>query len=111
MGEWWERRTGVDRRATAAGQVESSSYDRFHGEAFQNARERVLARQGGRCFNCGLSDDAHADRDDLFGDGLHVHHIEPASSFDSPRDAHRDSNLVALCADCHRQAERGDIEL
>lgn len=110
-GEWWERRSGTDRRTTAAGRVESREYDRNHGEAFDDAREKAKARDGGRCAVCGLTDAAHAQRDDLFGDGLHVHHIEPVSTFDNPRDAHRLSNLVTLCADCHRKAERGDVDL
>jgi hypothetical protein len=37
----------------------------------------------------------------------HVHHIEPARSFDSPSEANEMDNLILLCAACHAKVENG----
>lgn len=88
--------------------------DRFtghYGEDWENARAAVLERDNHRCQNCGLTDDEHRERNDLFGGGLHVHHRKAAQDFDDREAAHDIANLIALCAPCHRAVERGEIDV
>jgi len=87
---------------------EKDRYTAYYGTDWQDARARVLERDDHQCRGCGLTDDEHRRQDGLFGDGLHIHHVQPARDFDSYDEANELSNLVALCADCHRQAENGD---
>lgn len=48
-----------------------------------------------------MTDNEHRERDDLFGKGLHVHHIVDVTEFDNWDDAHTLDNLETLCALCH----------
>lgn len=82
-------------------------YTSYYGVSWEDVRQRVLERDDFQCQGCGLTHEEHQRRDDLFppGKGLHVHHKEPAKNFDSHDDANELDNLVALCADCHRDAE------
>lgn len=82
-------------------------YTAYYGVSWDAVRQRVLDRDDHQCQGCGLTNDEHRERDDLFpaDGGLHVHHKVPAKDFDSHDDANRLDNLVALCSDCHRDAE------
>ena len=90
---------------------DSPTYATRHGPAFEDIRDDVLERDDRECRGCGISDAEHRQRDDLFGGGLHVHHIRPVTDFDDPDDAHRLSNLTVLCADCHRAVECGQTSI
>ena len=87
-------------------------WDRY-GDEWQSIREDVLERDNYCCQDCGLTHSEHQRRDDLFppNKGLHVHHIRPFRLFDSPEEANQLDNLIALCADCHRDAEPTKEEL
>ncbi|QLH80965.1 HNH endonuclease [Halosimplex pelagicum] len=68
----------------------------YTGEKWAVARSAALARDNGRCQDCGSEDD------------LHVHHIKPVREFDVPADAHYVENLVVLCKYCHKTWEGRD---
>jgi 5-methylcytosine-specific restriction endonuclease McrA len=56
--------------------------------SYERLRQQVLHRDGWRCQSCGTMNK------------LQVHHLE----FRSRRGNDDESNLIALCVDCHRQA-------
>lgn len=65
----------------------------YEGEKWEEARKAALSRDRGVCQDCGSTAD------------LHVHHIEPVSSFNNSIDAHYLDNLVTLCKHCHPKWE------
>jgi len=83
------------------------AYTSYYGTSWEDVRQRVLDRDDRRCQGCGITNAEHRERGDLFppDGGLHVHHKDKAKNFDSHDDANSLDNLVALCADCHRDAE------
>jgi len=60
------------------------------------------------CQNCGMGNDEH---ENVYGFGLHVHHIEPYMSFDDPNRANQKENLVPLCVQCHREVETEELSV
>lgn len=89
---------------------ESEHYEHWHSEesGWGEARKQAKQRDGGRCVICGKTERGQRESQD-WGAGLHVHHIKPAAAHDTPEEAHTLGNLATLCAQCHRQAELGDI--
>ncbi len=81
-----------------------------HGPHFQRQRELALDRDGWTCQmpGCTITNDEHYERDDLFGGGLHVHHIRESVHFDSAEAADTLDNLISLCAEHHGQVQRGE---
>jgi len=79
------------------------TYDTRHGRQFKQAREEALERADYRCERCGITDDEHRERDDLFppNGGLHIHHKVDTTEFDDVSKAHELDNLEVLCAECH----------
>ncbi len=67
-----------------------------YGPGWEAIRQRVRARDGYQCQNCGLPEDGRAHD---------VHHIIPFRAFDSYVHANQPVNLVTLCPGCHRRAE------
>jgi DEAD/DEAH box helicase domain-containing protein len=67
-----------------------------YGPNWSEQRDRAKARDGYRCQHCGLPEDIHPH---------HVHHKTPFRAFASYHEANQLSNLVTLCARCHRRAE------
>ncbi|MGM7319831.1 HNH endonuclease, partial [Idiomarina sp. ST10R2A5] len=61
-----------------------------------------LERDGYCCQSCGLSQEDHIEKT---GQGLHIHHIIPASEFDDAKSRNDESNLVAMCSSCHSNWE------
>lgn len=59
---------------------------RLSEEEYAKLRHEVLKRDGWKCQMCGSSKD------------LQIHHIDPRSRMGSDLE----SNLISLCADCHR---------
>jgi 5-methylcytosine-specific restriction endonuclease McrA len=87
----------VDGRTKERGE----KYDSRHGRKFEEKRLEVLERDGHECRYCGMTNEEHIKRDDMFGVGLHVHHIIPTSEGGD----HSLDNLVTVCAACHRREE------
>lgn len=83
----------------------------WRGAKFNRVREAVLEDQSHQCADCGITDEEHRERDDLWpeGGGLHVHHRTEIWEFDNPQDAHTEDNCVALCANCHDDRHPWDI--
>jgi DEAD/DEAH box helicase domain-containing protein len=67
-----------------------------YGPLWAAIRNKVRARDGFRCQNCGTLE---TDRQH------HVHHKIPFRAFSSTEQANQMSNLVTLCPNCHRLAE------
>jgi 5-methylcytosine-specific restriction endonuclease McrA len=71
---------------------------------WRRQRRAALARDGGACRVCGKAPTKPR--------YLHVHHIRPAYLFDGDWESANDlSNLVTLCATCHKGVESGRIPL
>jgi hypothetical protein len=58
----------------------------------------VRVRDGNRCRNCLMTNEAHAKQ---FGRGLHVHRLIPGGDY-------VESNCVTLCKSCHWELHRGE---
>lgn len=67
-----------------------------YGPLWAANRNKVRARDGFRCQNCGILE---TDRQH------HVHHKIPFRAFSSTEQANQMSNLVTLCPNCHRLVE------
>ena len=106
---YWLRYHDIEIRSRTSTEYETgNTFDMRHGSDFKAIRSDVLERSEYRCEECGLADDEHRQRDDLFppNGGLHIHHKIPTTEFDDPADAHVLSNLVSLCAECHEEKNR-----
>lgn len=68
-----------------------------YGENWQDRRQETLEDDCYTCQSCG--DDSEQ------VSILHVHHVIPYEAFEEDALAHRDENLVTLCASCHRKWE------
>lgn len=111
--DWWGL-LDDSKKENAHRESESSSvYRDNHREddGWDAAREVVLERDGQQCVICGCTQQEHRDCDDLFGAGLHVHHIIPAREFDVLAEAHDGNNLITLCGYCHRKADSGQFSI
>ena len=64
------------------------------GDISNTTRQRVLMRDDNRCHICSCPNN------------LHLHHMIPRKYGGN----HDESNLITLCASCHRHIETGDIE-
>jgi len=98
---------GVEIRGPSS---KSSDSDCFYGESWTRTRRVILERDDYSCRRCGLSNEAHKKQN---GSGLHIHHIIPRINFESDegldeKKANHADNLVALCANCHKEVENND---
>lgn len=67
-----------------------------YGPNWQTLRQKIILRDANVCRGCGNRFESSK---------LHVHHLVPFRNFESPVLANQASNLVSLCAACHRKAE------
>lgn len=81
---------------------EKQRYTGYYGQNWEEQRKKALSRDNNRCVECGITQKEHRQRPDLFGEGLHIHHIIPARKFESYEKANELNNLETLCANCHR---------
>lgn len=65
-------------------------------------RERALERDFYECRVCGMSNEEHNEE---HGMNLHVHHQTPKDSFERDSEANRLTNLLTVCAACHKCLE------
>ena len=72
------------------------------GNNWQSQKRKAKKRDGFVCQHCRLSDNQSIE---AIGQPLHVHHITPYRFFDDYKVANKLSNLVTLCAMCHRIAD------
>jgi DEAD/DEAH box helicase domain-containing protein len=74
-----------------------SSSSNNYGSNWLKQRKRALERDGYRCQVCGaLEGESHH----------HVHHMRPFKTFQNYLEANHINNLITLCANCHRKAEK-----
>jgi hypothetical protein len=91
--------------------ADSKDERRYYGPNWKAQRTKALERDSYVCQTpgCDWSQTAHRE---AFGKGLHVHHIQPLSSFEDRGDdvdferANRLENLVTVCVQHHRLWER-----
>ena len=74
----------------------------YRGEDWKKIAERARKRDGYKCQDCGLKREESLSK---FDRDLDVHHIVPFHNWPNSKQANRMSNLVTLCASCHRIAE------
>ena len=77
----------------------------YYGPNWRKQKSACRKRDGNTCQNCGL-----------YTNRIHAHHIIPFRLFDYIPDANENylaanelSNLICLCASCHKSAEHGRI--
>jgi len=73
-----------------------------YGRNWEEQRHAALVRDRWRCQDCGLEQQDHVEQ---YGRSLHMHHIRPIRSFETPEDANFLENLITLCQDCHDKWE------
>ncbi|MGN7150378.1 HNH endonuclease [Arthrobacter sp. SAFR-179] len=73
-------------------------------ERSRSNRAAAIAVHGNSCVVCGFSFDASYG--DLARGYVEVHHLTPVSSMEEPRPVDPVTELVPLCANCHRMAHR-----
>lgn len=71
----------------------------YASKKWEQIRQCVLERDGGKCQACGMTMDEHRH---MNGRGLHVHHIHPISA---GGDRFDENNLVTLCNTHHHEYE------
>lgn len=100
-----------ERRGEPQSEAEQDDGPAWRGAKFDAVREDVLEAQDYQCADCGMTDEEHRERDDLWPEdgGLHVHHKREIWEFDNPQDAHFEDNCVALCVNCHNERHPWDI--
>jgi len=76
------------------------NYEEYSG-GWRTARNEALKAADESCERCGITQSEHRSNWDI---GLHVHHIQPVRTFETPSDAHFQDNLEVLCVDCHNDA-------
>lgn len=75
-----------------------------YGSSWLLSRRQARERDDYRCQGCGLSESDHIE---TFGQGLHVHHIQPFRRYgvENHEEANQLDNLVTLCRPCHDRWE------
>jgi len=81
--------------------------DVYYGKNWRQQRQKALERDNCECQRCGISAEEHQDQ---IGIDLHVHHLTPAREFDDHEERNKLSNLITLCAACHRRWESMPIQ-
>lgn len=67
-----------------------------YGSEWNRYKDLIRKRDNFTCQNCGKLEENNSH---------HIHHKKPIKLFDSIEEANKPSNLVTLCAKCHRLAE------
>lgn len=61
---------------------------------FKDIRLKILRRDNWTCQLCETN---------LSKDNAEVHHLKQVADYDNPEEAHKESNLVSLCPECHKK--------
>jgi hypothetical protein len=94
--------------ATGESHPTYTGYDDYYGSNWVEQRRKALERDGGECAVCGIGREEHQQE---HGCDLHVHHVEPLATYDSPEDANELPNLITLCRPHHAQYEGIPLEV
>lgn len=79
-----------------------TGHEDYYGENWSEQRQKVLERDNGQCVVCGVTRQEHREE---HGCDLHVHHIQPIATYETPEAANETSNLVTLCRPHHARWE------
>lgn len=74
-----------------------------YGRSWIPQRERARERDNLQCQRCGMTKEEHLSEYDTVP---HVHHITPWHEFDDHEERNKLSNLITLCAACHKTYEK-----
>lgn len=74
----------------------------YYGQNWHEKRNEALERDNYECVVCGLDEERHQEK---YGNGLHVHHIEPLRTFDDKCNGNSLDNLITMCSHCHKKWE------
>jgi len=74
----------------------------YYGPNWQNIREECMKNDG---YECRICSKTRKECREQHGRDLDIHHIRPLREFDSYKEANKQENLVALCANCHSRWE------
>jgi 5-methylcytosine-specific restriction endonuclease McrA len=77
--------------------------DITYGKNWLQQRKAALKRDEHSCQRCGMTQDQHIEKYQM---ELHVHHITPAAEFNSHNERNKLTNLLTVCASCHRKYEQ-----
>ena len=75
--------------------------DFYYSQAWRSARKAYLSKQRGLCENC-LKRGLYTPADTVH----HIKHLTP-QNINDPKITLSESNLMALCRDCHAEMHRG----
>jgi len=89
-----------------SGGPHSEEYEEY--EAWAIISKKIRERDDNMCRVCGMSSEEHYQE---YGVDLHVHHIIPASDFESQVEANTPENLITLCHAHHTEYEGETEEL
>jgi len=88
--------------ATGADHPSYTGHEDYYGENWDEQRRAALERDGYECIICGMGRSEHREE---HGCDLHVHHIRPIATHDTPEAANSLSNLITLCRPHHAKWE------
>lgn len=74
---------------------------KYYGENWYKISDKVRELQDFKCLDCNIHEND-------YGKKLSVHHLQPFVTFDTPDEANKLDNLVAVCEPCHRVRHSGD---
>jgi len=75
-----------------------TGHEDYYGGNWEEKRSEAIKRDGYECVICGIGQDEHRE---AHGCDLHVHHIDPIATFDTPEEANTIENLLTLCRPHH----------
>ncbi len=79
----------------------------YYGKRYErdlNNRKLAIKKHGLDCYVCGFNfEDTYGDRGKDF---IEVHHIQPLSTLEEAMEINPETDLVPLCANCHRMVHR-----
>lgn len=102
--EWWSMHLSENYDQSGENNHRWKGGTSPYGEGWnKKKKETVRKRDGRKCKLCGLTGKEHVESYDCH---LHVHHIIPARTITDPERRNHPSNLITLCADCHKTAEK-----
>lgn len=84
----------------------------YYGKRYERVsknRRLAIKKHGAKCYACGFSfEEVYGERGKDF---IEVHHIKPLSTLEEAVEINPETDLVPLCANCHRMVHRRKDEV